>query len=201
LAGLPGTRAELRQLKDARGLAAILSGGNEYILIADTGNGRITVWDDATGYVTHWELSGSRPAAVAADPSQDGSFFAIDRRSDRKSMLYRFKFDGKSLSIQPGYPVPVDTGDASDTAEMGIAAAKDQSGDTVLAITDAERGRVLEMKESSTGWQVTATYTKAVGTYAGDEQIRRPTDVAYVTKDGKVELFAADNGNRVVKLR
>ena len=201
LAGRPGDNAEMRELKNARGLDTVVVDGKEYIVIADTGNGRIAVWNSETRYVKHWQKEGSRPAAIAVHPTDRSKFFAIDRNADRKSMLYLFSFDGKTLTVEPGYPVAVDTGDASDTTEIGLAAAANRGGDVIIAITDAEKARVIEVSNTSKGWEPTATYTTATGTYAGNAALTRPTDVAYTSTKNGLELYAIDGNNRLVRLR
>jgi hypothetical protein len=201
LAGVPGSSAEMRQLKDARGLDTVMVDGKEYIVIADTGNGRITVWNSGTTYVTHWQKDGSRPAAIATHPTDRSKFFAIDRSPNRNSMLYLFNFDGKSLKVEQGYPIAVDTGDKSDTTEIGLAAGISPSGGVVVAITDAEKSRIVEMAITANGLQPLATYTKATGTYAGDAALTCPTDVAYVSTKTGLELYAIDGNDRLVRLK
>ena len=199
-AGRLGSDPESRELSQARGLATIVLEAKEYIVIADTGNGRIAVWDSDTRYVTHWEAEGLRPAAVAAHPTQEGKFFAIDRHADGRSRLYLLSFDGKKLEVDDGYPLDLDVGDNADPVELGLAAAEDADG-IVLAITDASRHRVIEMRFKDRTWQQSATYDKAVGTFAGEAALRQPTDVAYTGSAGQLRLFAVDDATRLVRLR
>jgi hypothetical protein len=215
LAGRPGSDASLRELQDALGLATILKNGKEYVVIADTGNSRIVVWDDTTGYVTHWQWQANgliltptadivRPAAVAAHPTEQGKFFVLDRQSDRQSKLYSFSFNGTTLQLESGYPVNIDVGDYSlvcGGGEIGLAAAVDPSnGKLILAITDAQQGRVLELMQSEQGWQTVATYTKPIGVFAGSDILSHPHDVAYVAEKCTFKLFALDDAQRVVLL-
>jgi hypothetical protein len=194
-AGRVGTRANMRELSNARGMTTILSGGKEYIVIADTGNRRIVVWDDGTGYVTNWQATDSlaRPAAVAPHPTISNKFFAIVRRTDRQTKLYLFTFNGASLTPDSGYPVSVSAGDASDGTEMGLAAAADPAtGGIVLAVTDAVAKKVLELRQVGGTWQTTATYTQATGTFAGSALLVQPSDAAIVSTWNGLKLYALD---------
>ena len=199
-AGRPGSDLESRELNQARGLATIVLETKEYVVIADTGNGRIVVWDCDTRYITHWEQEGLRPAALAAHPTIEGKFFAIDRQLDRRSRLYLLSFDGQHLTVDEGYPLLVDVGDNAGPVELGLAAAHDAAG-VLLAITDASKSRVLEMRLRDGSWQRNAIYDRATGTFAGDAALRRPTDVAYTKVDEELKLFAVDDARRLVKLR
>lgn len=203
LAGRPGSDAAKRELQDPRGLDTIMVGGQEYIVIADTGNGRIVVWDANTRYVTHWQSSDpdARPAAIAAHPSLAGAFFALDRRAAGDSQLHLFQLVGSTLQESSGYPVEVPVGDLADVNEMGLAAAVEQpSGSVVLAMTDAASGRVLEMTQAGTDWQVQSFYDRAAGTFVGSVSLSRPSDVVFATGPEGRTLYAVDGTNRVVRL-
>jgi hypothetical protein len=194
LAGRPGDRAELRELKDARGLAVVTVGGKEYVVIADTGNSRVIVWDSDTGYITHLDMPGGAPVAVATDKPTNGKgdvwMYVLDRRADGKSQLHRLAFDGRTLAEAPGWPVSVDVSDSP--GEIGLAV----SGDG-LAITDASKGRILEYAMSQSGVKLTATYVKPIDTFAGPAALVKPTDVAYVGK----ALYSVDGENRLVRVK
>lgn len=200
-AGRPGNNAELRELRNARGLDTILLGDAEYIVIADSGNKRLVVWDDHTSYITQWATESFNPAAVAADPSGQGRFFVIDRHTGGKSKLYLFKFNGKTLAVESGYPVDIEVGDSDNKMEMGLAIAKLADGTITLAITDAERNRVLEFKQTNGNWKLEKEYKKAIGTFAGESELANPTDAAYVVKESVVRLYVVDGNNRVVQVR
>ena len=89
-----------------------------------------------------------------------------------------------------------------DPAEMGLAAALDPGTKTLfVAATDASRGKVLELKRNEKGWETSATYIKAIGTFAGKAELEKPTDAAYTVRDGKLQLFVIDGGNRLVRVR
>jgi hypothetical protein len=225
--GTPGDKAELRELKNPLGLATIGAAGDPngpFIVIADTGNHRVVVWDRTTRYVTLWQpegaASGFRPAAVAADPLDPTAVYVLDRRTDRKSALYRLQFAAGKLSPAKGYPVSVDVGAASGIMwpEMGLAVAMTPGGkELVAAITDANKQCVIEVAVTSgtaagepasgaagggpQSAKVLATRDKAIGTFVGDAALSSPTDVAYVVENGELHLYAADGHNRVVRLR
>lgn len=197
LAGRQGSDATRRELLHARGLDVILLNGKEYVAIADTGNHRVVLWDDRTGFVTLYQLgSTAKPAGVAAHPLYQNKFFVLDRRSDRASQLYLFTFDGTSLAIDSGYPVSVDVGDYSDNTyvrEIGLAAAADPAvGGVALAVTDASRQRIIELRQVGGTWQTVNTYTQVTGTYLGPETLQAPLDVAYVVNKTGLAIYATD---------
>lgn len=194
LAGRPGDRADLRELKDARGLAAMTVGGKEYVVIADTGNSRVTIWDSETAYVTHVDIPGGAPAAVAADPSGAGRFFVLDRRADGQSLIHRYAFDRAAITEITGWPQRVGVSDSP--GEMGLAVIG-----TSLAVTDGARGSVLEYAFTDSGLEPGALYTKPIGTFAGPAMLIHPTDVAYASVGTKPALYAVDGGNRMVRLK
>ncbi|MCX7003358.1 MAG: hypothetical protein NTV22_08805, partial [bacterium] len=191
----------LRELTDARGLGVIVAGGAEYIVIADAGNSRIAVWDSNTAYCTHWQLAGACPAAIAPDPRRADAFFALDRRDAGKSALYLFTFASNMLSVASGYPMPLPVGDDPSGAESGLAVAAQADGTLLLAVTDAAKGRIVEYALRGTALNEVAVLTKAVGTYAGDPQLIKPTDVAYAVQKGKLQLYAVDGLDRLVRVR
>jgi len=201
LAGRPGTNAWLRELSAARGLGVILANGTEYIVIADAGNGRIAVWDSNTTYCTHWQKAGACPAAIAPHPLQANAFFALDRQASGASALYLFTFASNTLSVAPGYPLPLPVGDDPSGAEIGLAVAAQPDGTLLLAVTDAAKGRIVEYAQNGTALKEVAVYTKAVGTFAGDPQLTKPTDVAYSVKKGVLQLYALDGLDRLVRVR
>lgn len=189
LAGRQGNRAELRELKDARGLAVIEADGKEYVIIADTGNSRAVVWDRDTGYITRMDFASGAPAAIGVDAGAAG-VLVLDRRPDGNSQLHRLAFDGKSLTEAPGWPVSVDVSDSP--GEIGLDVSAD-----VLAITDASKGRILKYAMTATGVKLTATYVKPIGTFAGPAVLVKPTDVASMGN----ALYAIDGGNRLVRVK
>ncbi len=201
LAGRPGTNAGLRELSAARGLGVILAGGAEYIVIADAGNSRIAVWDSNTTYCTHWQNAGACPAAIAPHPLQADAFFALDRQASGASALYLFTFASNTLSVAPGYPLPLPVGDDPSGAEIGLAVAAQPDGTLLLAVTDAAKGRIVEYAQNGTALKEVAVYTKAVGTFAGDPQLTKPTDVAYTVQKGVLQLYAVDGLDRLVRVR
>ncbi|MBP7936182.1 MAG: hypothetical protein KA354_16190 [Phycisphaerae bacterium] len=203
LAGRPGTNAALRELSNARGLDTILFGGNEYIVIADTGNRRVVVWTAETAPAGIWQSADStaRPAAIATHPVASDRFFMLDRRSSGMSKLFLFSFDGTTLTIEPGYPVSIPVGDATDVTEMGLASAEHPATGTVmLLVTDARLGKVLQLSESGDSWLTTATYTQPAGVYAGSTVLSRPVDVAFAARPNMLACYAVDGSNRVVLL-
>jgi hypothetical protein len=218
-AGVFGTDATRRELKYPRGMDAIVVDGKEYIAIADSGNRRLVIWDDKTGYVTHYQFADedARPAGIALDPRHPNKLFVLDRHANSvDSKLYLFTFDGKSLTVDPDYPVAVDVGDYGYDAgnqkvrpyrEMGLAATTDPTtGAVVLAITDGSRQRILELKQVGGAWQTSASYTAPTGTYAGSSTLDGPLDVAYTIVGSRLSLYATDvsttndNACRVVKI-
>jgi len=204
-AGRPGISAVGRQLQSPRGLDVITLGGQEYIVIADTGNRRVVVWDSNTGYLAHWQATDTtaRPAAIVAHPAVQGQFFALDRRASGTSYLYLFSWSGTALSVVSGYPVAVPVGDLASVAEMGLAATAEtgpERGGVRLAITDASAGHVLELAQNAGKWETIAVYDRATGVYAGDEMLSQPTDVTYLTVGNLATLYAVDGLNRVVRL-
>lgn len=189
--GLLGADLASRQLKEARGLCAFTVGGDEYVAIADTGNGRLVIWDHTTRYIANWSEPGARPAAVAYQPA-NGLLWVLDRRASG-SLLRQLRFDGSSL-VAAGPPVPIDVADWAEYREMGLAIATDGS----LAITDASRGRVLVGRVDGARFTVEATLTQALGTFVGDEGLRRPIDAAFSASGA---LFVVDGEDRVVRVR
>ena len=201
LAGKPGSNPKMRELKDARGLAAMLLNGREYVIIADTGNNRVVVWDENTKYITHVENEGLNPAAITAHPTVPGAFFVLDRHADRKSKLYLFTFDGKSISPVPGYPLDLNVGDAAACREMGLAAAARPDQSILVAVTDAQRNEVHELHLRDGEILAARKHNTAIGTYAGDPRLDMPSDVAYVLEANALRLYAVDGRDRVVRLR
>lgn len=206
-AGRVGGSLPRRELNGARGLGVLVYGDRDYEVIADTGNGRVLVWADDSTYLANWQSPDplSRPVAVAADPTAEDRVFVLVRRSDRQSSLYLFRFDGSSLTVEPGYPIAVTAGDAADGTEMGLASAYDSAtGETVLAITDANTHTVQEWRLSGAARTLTATYNKPIGTYAGAGLLVKPVDVAFVSRIDGLELYALDktggDADRVVQL-
>ena len=201
-AGTPGSGTEDRSLLRPRGLATVEVDGREYILIADHGNGRVVLWSDATRFLDVWTTQGMRPAAVAADPRGDGHAYVLDRRPDRRSLIHRLRVrDGRFVgTAEEG--IPVNVGDATSGPEMGLAVATDPTdGRTLIAVTDAERRRVMEFKEADGAWREVACHTAACGTFAGPGDLEGPSDVAYSRVGGELQLFAVDGRQRVVRLR
>ena len=194
-AGRAGTRANMRELSNPRGVATILHAGVEYVVIADTGNRRVVVWDDGTGYVTHWQSSDTlaKVAAIAPHPFSSDKFYALVRRTDKQSKLYLFTFDGAVLSIDAGYPVSLSVGDSGYGTEMGLAAAADAAtGALVVAVTDAVAKKVFEFKYVGGSWQQFAAYTQPIGTYAGSTSLVQPIDAAYAADTQGLNLYALD---------
>lgn len=196
LAGYAGTDSARRELQSARGLTVFLRSGVEYVAIADTGNRRLVVWDASTKYVTHYQFedAGAKPAAVAAHPLAQGKVYVLDRGTNR---LYRFTFDGSSLTVDPGFPVSLVAGDWSGGKEIGLAAASPDGSTVLLAVTNASSKVVREYNEQGT---VLATYNAPTGNYMGNATLDAPSDVAYVTRDGRLSLYAVDGLDRVVLL-
>ncbi len=196
LAGYTGTDSARRELQSARGLAVFLRSGAEYVAIADTGNRRLVVWDANTKYVTHYQFedAGAKPAAVAAHPLTQGKVYVVDRGMNR---LYRFSFDGSSLSVDSGFPVSVVAGDWSGGKEVGLATASADGSAVLLAVTNASSKVVREYNEQGT---VLATYNVPTGNYMGNATLDAPSDVAYVTREGRLGLYAVDGLDRVVLL-
>lgn len=207
--GTPGDRAELRELRNPRGLDTIildqdvrpgdvlaLAGPRQYLAIADTGNGRVVVWDAYLRHAASWQPAepGFHPAAVARDPSASQRFFVLDRRADRGSRVYLLQFDGRQ--VRAVHSMPVDVGDGADGTEIGLAA-----GSNVLAITDASAQRVLIVPQHPETARAPEVLTEAIGTFVGDARLGNPTDVAYAVEDGEVRLYAVDGHDRVVRLR
>lgn len=206
-AGRPGSRAAMRELSNARGLATLVYGGREYTVIADTGNGRFVIWDDDTTFVAQWASSDplARPAAVAPDPASLDHVYVLLRRSDRQSSLYRLRFDGSALVVEPGYPVVVAAGDASDGTEMGLAVTDDMfTAEIVAAVTDSTTRTVLEYRNRDAVWRQSASYNAPIGTYAGASMLVKPVDVAFAKEADGAELYALDKtsstSDRVVLL-
>src|SRR5690606_7363200 len=130
----------------------------------------------APGALLGTTVTGARAAPVYV--GRNAARQPAPRRNSSSSgpggaLLYLFRFDGTALSVEPGYPVSVDAGD-SGAAEMGLAAARDASGATLLAITDSARNRVLEGQVAGGAFQVGATYTAPAGTYAGPAALNHP---------------------------
>ncbi|MBN2446335.1 MAG: hypothetical protein JXO22_06410 [Phycisphaerae bacterium] len=200
--GRPGRGKENRELRDPRGLATLRAGDAEFVAIADTGNDRLVVWNSTTRFVAQWQTKDWHPVAVARHPEFSDRCFVLSRNADGNSRLYLLKLDGQRLSPERGYPVPVRVREGEDGTEMGLAAAIDpRDGRVVVAVTDATRRLVYEMKFDLLQWKTIATHGSAIGAVAGPERLINPTDVAYSLVAGELELFALDDHNRVVRLR
>lgn len=209
--GTAGDKAELRELKTPRGIAVVRDAdGRELIAIADTGNQRVVIWDASTRFVAQWkpEQGEFQPVAVAADPAESGAFFVLERGPER-GVLHRLRCAGDVISETPGFPFTLDVGDSSQGPEMGLAAAQEPGKPgCIVAVTDARRGRVLELTVPAGGetkaprtLETVATHGEAIGTFVGDAALHNPTDVAYTVEEGALRLYAVDGHNRVVRLR
>lgn len=209
--GTAGDKAALRELKTPRGVAVVQdAGGKELIAIADTGNQRVVVWDATTRFVAQWkpEQGEFQPVAVAADPAGSGAFFVLERGPDR-AMLHRLRCEGDVISEVPGSPYSLDVGDSPQGPEMGLAAALEPGKPScIVAVTEASRGRVLELSvpvgdqaNTARTLKTVATHGDAIGTFVGDAALSNPTDVAYTVEEGALRLYAVDGHNRVVRLR
>lgn len=205
LAGVPGSDAFTRQLQSPSGLDAVMANGEEYIVIADTGNHRVVVWSNQTRYVTHWDSpdgTAANPAAIAAHPVESGKFYMLDRRSSGSSKLYLFTFDGTTLAVASGYPVTVDVANATSPQEMGLAVWRDPGTRLIHAmLTDAQRGRTVEIRDVGGSWPAVGTYASAQGVYAGSAALTGPRDVAYVPVGRRQQWYVTDSPNRVVLVK
>lgn len=201
LAGRPGSRAEFRELMDPRGLATVVHEGEEYIAIADTGNRRIVVWDSNTKFIAAYESGEDAPAALAADPTDTTSVFALYRGTDSISHIERLRFDGERIERTPFDLGEIAVGDHANLREMGLAVALDPKTDKLwFAVTDGGRNRILEFVHG-TGTASMSVHTRAIGAYAGKAELVLPTDAAYVVRNGQLELYAVDGADRVVRVR
>jgi hypothetical protein len=202
--GTPGDKAELRELKKPRGLAAVTgTDKQEYVVIADTGNSRVVLWDSTSRYLATWKPEDGEfhPAAVAADPQMPGACFVLDRHADHNSRVFRLQLDGTTLKAL-GAPQAVNVGDSEPGPEIGLAAAVDPlTKTTVLALTDGAKKQVVQMPFDPQASVTLAPLTAAIGTFAGEVQLTNPTDVAYSLENGELRLYAVDGHNRVVRLR
>ena len=215
--GTPGDNAELRELKNPRGLATTTADdGREYVVIADTGNARIVVWDAGTKYVTEWkprDTADFNPVAVAADPRERQWVWVLDRQQNRASVLHRLLFAGGQLAETPDFPIEIDVRGTAASDEQGLAVASVPGGQgRIAALTDAAQGRVLEIDpygvrraadepSAFKRFDLVATRTEALPPYVGDVKLTHPTDVAYSVTGGELRLYAVDGHNRVVRLR
>jgi hypothetical protein len=207
--GTPGDKAELRELKNPRGLAVIKGDdGKEYIVIADTGNGRIVVWDATTRYVAQADgaslsIDGFRAAAIAAHPKEPATFLVLDRRADRQSAVHLLRFAGGKLTRTMTAILASDVGDGENGPEIGLAAeVEPKSGTVWIAVTDAQRRSVLSHVLTDTlGGEFGAPLTQLSGAFVGEAKLTNPTDVAYTVENGELRLYAVDGHNRIVRLR
>ena len=228
--GTPGDRAELRELQKPRGLAvfgvdqkarsltkgaAAERGAQEAdspaacLAIADTGNHRVVVWDATTRFLAAWapvDDAAFSPAAIAPHPYKSNQFLVLDRRADRTSRVLLLEFEGQALKLLSSQAVPV--GDASafgqrnEGPEIGLAVAPTQDdGVVLLAVTDADQRRVLEMPYAPDKKLRFQEIKEATGTFVGEASLEKPTDVAYTIENGELRLYVVDGHDRVVRLR
>jgi DNA-binding beta-propeller fold protein YncE len=198
-AGMVGDRAEMRELRNPGGLACLNVNGREYVAIADTGNGRIVVWDDKTTYIAKYEEPSFIPMTLAADPTAPGTFWVAERSDSGQAYLKELTFDGASLKMVKQYPLL--QASTSKDGQLGLATIKEPYGTARFAVSDAEGKQVLEYRVSEDNIRLESTLKTAIGVCAGDPIVEKPLDVAYVTNDGALQLFALDSGDRLVRLR
>jgi hypothetical protein len=207
--GTPGDNAELRELKNPRGLAVIKGNdGKEYIVIADTGNRRIVIWDANTRCVAQANgadlaVDGFRPAAVAVHPKEPGTFLVLDRRPDRKSAVHVLRFATGKCTRTMTAILATSVGDGEGAAEIGLAAeVEPKSGTVWIAVTDAQQRSVLShVLTDALAGEFGPPLTEPIGTFVGDAKLANPTDVAYTVENGELRLYAVDGHNRIVRLR
>jgi hypothetical protein len=198
-AGVSGSRAEWRELRTPGGLACFAQGRNEYVAIADTGNRRIVVWTDATAYVAKFELDGFEPLSIASDPVHRGTFWAVGRTESGNAVLWGFAFDGTAIKLTQQFALSDLSASKDGAAALAIVRG---SGDAlVVAISDTTGKKVFEYSVRDTTLKLESTLTEAIGVCAGDRKLEEPIDVAYVSRDGVLQLFALDASNRLVRLR
>jgi hypothetical protein len=198
-AGSPGSRAEMRELDHAGGLACLNVAGKEYVAIADTGNHRVVVWSDTTAYVAKYDDPAFTPMAIAADPIEPSAFGVVGRTGAGVASVRRMTFDGAGLNLVK--EVPLSDASVSTNGALGIAIAKMPGEPFQVAISDAEGKQVLEYTAGANALTLQTKLVKAIGVCAGDPTLEKPLDVAYVEKDGVLQLFALDNADRLVRLR
>ncbi|MEK7466085.1 MAG: hypothetical protein AAB074_01610 [Planctomycetota bacterium] len=197
-AGRLGENSNSRELCDPRGLM-ILPVGKEHVAIADTGNNRIVVWDDTTKFVSYYGGDKFRPCALGLDPRDSKVFFVVDRRPDRKSFLLRLTFGGKT--IERDHKWNLDAGDWNGE-EQGLAVRRlyDELDRVQLAVTDAEKGRVLLFTVMPDHLVANGVVKIVTGTHAGPLALQAPSDCIFVPGEkNAARLFLVDGMDRVVE--
>ncbi len=201
-AGVRGSDAARRELREPRDLAVLAFRDDEYVAIADTGNNRIVVWDAATRFVTSWDVPAGALTAVAAHPREPGTLFALARGANGQSDVHELTFDGRRLSPARGSPAPINVSSKSNVRELGLDVAFDpRRRELVAAVTDASQQRVVELARGGYRWRVIATHTTPLETPGAERTLGQPRDVAYRLQDGQLELYVLDGTDRVSRLR
>jgi hypothetical protein len=196
--GRMGENSVARELRDPRSLM-ILPVGKEHLAIADTGNERIVIWDDTTKFVTYYGGERFRPCALGLDPRDSKVFFVVDRRADRKSFLLRLTFSGKT--IERDHKWGVDVGDWNGE-EQGLAVRRlyDELDRVQLAVTDAEKGRVLLFTVMPDHLVPNGVVRIVKGMHAGPLALQAPSDCIFVPGEkNAARLFLVDGKERVVE--
>jgi hypothetical protein len=196
-AGLAGTNYNLRELNAPRGMCTVKAGDAEFIVICDTGNGRLVVWDATTKYLTGYGGENFRPCGVGNDPRDARQFFVVDRRTDRKSHLLRFTFNGRAL--ERDHTWNLDVGDWNGE-EQGISVTPtgDEYDRVRLAVTDGEKGRVLTFIVTPDRLIRDPDATEVTGPHSGPGTLVAPLDCLFVPEGKTARLFAVDARDRIV---
>lgn len=202
--GREGTGTHNRNVsRFIRGIGRVYdTAGNPYVGIADMGNSRVLIWDENTTYHAHYSATGFGPTAVDADPHENGVFYAISRRNDKK--LYRFTFDGNTIEMSTNWALPSLATDLPNNAvkQCGLAVMTLHNGIRMIAISDTPNNRVLVYHLMTNDVltlhrTITTALPPAITT-----ALHTPTDVAFLhdTSRGIATLYAVAGGNRIVKI-
>lgn len=197
-AGRLGENTAARELRDPRGMM-VFPLAKEHLAIADTGNNRVVIWDDTTRFVTFYGGEKLRPCALALDPRDPKVFFVVDRRADRKSHVMRLTFNGKSIERDHNWNL--DAGDWGGE-EQGLAVRKlgDELDRVQLAVTDAEKGRVLIFTVMPDRLVLDGVVKTVTGPHAGPDALQAPSDCVFIPQEKNgARLFLVDGKDRVVE--